>query len=97
LDASKITMQKLADLLARMTGQPVLDSTGLTGVFDFKLEWSPDETQKLLPQGETAPVAGSGPSIFSALQDQLGLKLESRKGPVEVLVVDRVERAPSEN
>jgi uncharacterized protein (TIGR03435 family) len=75
----------------------VLDSTGLTGVFDFTLEWSADETQKLLPQGETAPTAGSGPSIFSALQDQLGLKLESRKGPVEVLVVDRVERAPSEN
>jgi uncharacterized protein (TIGR03435 family) len=97
LDASKITMQKLADLLARMTGQPVIDSTGLTGVFDFKLEWSPDETQKLLPQGETAPAAGSGPSIFSALQDQLGLKLESRKGPVEVLVVDRIEKVPTEN
>jgi uncharacterized protein (TIGR03435 family) len=96
LEATKIPMQKLADLLARLTGQQVLDATGLKGVFDFTLEWSPDETQKMPPPDDGAAV-GSGPSIFSALQEQLGLKLEGRKGTVEILVLDHIEKAPTEN
>jgi uncharacterized protein (TIGR03435 family) len=65
----------------------VEDRTGLRGVFDFDLAWTPDET---------AATDLSGPSIFTALQEQLGLKLESTKGPVEVLLIDNVER-PTED
>lgn len=94
LEASKITMQKLADLLARMVGRQVVDETGMKGVFDFTLEWSPDETQETTSRDEVAP-PGSGPSLLVALREQLGLNLEGRKGPVEILVVDHVEKAPN--
>jgi uncharacterized protein (TIGR03435 family) len=97
LQATATTIQKLADLLARMTGQPVINETNLNGAFDFNLEWSPDETEKLNGPVEGAPAAASGPSLFAALQEQLGLKLEGRKGPVDVLVVDHIERMPTEN
>ena len=90
LEATRVTMQKLTDLLARQAGLPVVDSTGLKGVFDFTLTWSPDE-------GATTDGGASGPSIFTALQEQLGLKLESGKGPVEVLVVDHMEKVPTRN
>ena len=63
-----------------------MDRTGLKGFYDFLLTWTPDEAQADAP----------GPSLFTAIQEQLGLKLESTKGPVEILVVDRAER-PSEN
>lgn len=94
-EATGITMQKLADLIARQAGRPVSDATGLQGVFDFTLEWDP---QADLQVG-TSDVAGSiqGASIFTALQEQLGLRLESGNGPVEVLVVDRMEKAPTQN
>jgi uncharacterized protein (TIGR03435 family) len=94
-EATGITMQKLADLIARQAGRPVSDATGLQGVFDFTLEWDP---QAALRVG-TADGAGGGQgaSIFTALQEQLGLRLESGKGPVEVLVVDRMEKMPMQN
>jgi uncharacterized protein (TIGR03435 family) len=94
LEATKITMQKLADLLGRITGQPVTDATGLKEVFDFKLEWSPLEVPKMTMQddGEVG-----GLSISSALEEQVGLKLVGRKGPVEVLVIDHLEKVPTEN
>jgi uncharacterized protein (TIGR03435 family) len=91
LEATRITMQKLADLLSRQAGLPVVDSTGLKGVFDFTLTWSPDEAAATPTDGAAAP------SIFTALQEQLGLKLESGKGPVEILVVDHMEKAPTGN
>jgi len=94
LEANKIAMQKLADLLARLVGLPVIDSTGAKGVFDFTLQWSPDEAPKM-DGSETAGVAG--PSIFTALEEQLGLKLTREKGPVEILIVDRIEKAPTGN
>jgi len=82
-------------MLSQRLGRPVIDKTGIKGMFDFHLEFAPDETT-----GGTAPpdvaTDPSGPSIFTAVQEQLGLKLESAKGPGEVLVIDRVER-PSEN
>ena len=89
-EATKVPMQHFADLLARFMHQQVVDETGLAGVFDFALEWSPDE---MSAEASASP----GPSIFTALQEQLGLKLEGRKGPVEVLVVDHIEKAPTEN
>jgi uncharacterized protein (TIGR03435 family) len=80
----------------------VIDKTGVNGTFDFHLEYTPDETLGRTPAGgDAAGQAGalpdtSGPSIFTAVQEQLGLKLDSGSGPVDVLVIDRVER-PSEN
>jgi uncharacterized protein (TIGR03435 family) len=85
-EATKIPMPHFADLLARFLVRQVVDETGLKGVFDFTLEWSPEEMK-----------TGDGASLFTALQEQLGLKLEARKGPVEVLVVDHIEKAPTEN
>jgi uncharacterized protein (TIGR03435 family) len=84
--------------------RPVIDKTGITGMFDFHLEFAPDETTAGVaspfapvggPQGGPSDPAG-GPSIFTALQNQLGLKLESAKASGEFLVIDHVER-PSEN
>jgi uncharacterized protein (TIGR03435 family) len=72
--------------------RPVLDATGISGVFDFGLEWSPQETAANAPDAN----APAGPSIFTALQEQLGLKLESAKGPVEIIVIDHAEK-PTDN
>ena len=96
LEAHKITMQKLADLLARGTGHQVVDGTGVKGVFDFTLQWTPEEAPRLEPD---AGAAGGepGPPLSSALREQLGLRLETRKGPVDVLVVDHMERVPTAN
>jgi uncharacterized protein (TIGR03435 family) len=95
-EATKITMPKLADLIAKQAGRPVTDATGLQGVFDFTLEWSPQADLRV-GTADAAPADNQGPSIFTALQEQLGLRLESGKGPVEVLVVDRMEKMPTEN
>jgi uncharacterized protein (TIGR03435 family) len=87
----------LANVLSQQLGRSVVDKTGLTGTYHFNLEWTPDPSEPHGPgdPGQPAPDP-SGPSIFTALQEQLGLKLESQKGPVEVIVIDRVEK-PSEN
>lgn len=85
LVARKVTMGMLAAQLAgRVLDRPVLDRTGIGGEFDVDLEWTRDESPD------------SGPSIFTALQEQLGLKLETQKGVVDVLAIDHVER-PSAN
>jgi uncharacterized protein (TIGR03435 family) len=96
LPARNTTMGDFVSILQRaILDRPVVDKTGLKGRFDFDLEWAPDETQF----GGEVPVApGDAPSapLFSAIQQELGLKLEATKGPVEALVVDDVER-PSAN
>jgi len=97
LEASHIPMRKLTDLFARMIGLPVVDATGLEGVFTFTLDWTPDETQRLAPPDEGVAPNPAGTSLFTAVQEQLGLKLEGKKGPVEILVVDRMEKMPTEN
>lgn len=79
----------LVTALSRNLGRLVIDKTGLTGRYDFKLEWTPDPGQ--MPSSDVAPVE-SGPTIFTALQEQLGLKLEAQKGPVDVYVIDHVEK-----
>jgi uncharacterized protein (TIGR03435 family) len=73
----------------------VEDKTGLLGVFNFTLTWAPDDFAS--GQLPASPIPDLGPSIFSALQEQLGLKLEARKIPTEILVVDHAEKAPIEN
>jgi len=98
LKAVSAPMNQVIPMLARMLGRTVVDKTGLTGKYDIDLQWTPDETQLagLSPEARAASSDASGPSIFTALQEQLGLKLESQKGPVEVFVVERAEK-PSEN
>jgi uncharacterized protein (TIGR03435 family) len=90
----------LANQLGQLLGRSVIDKTELAGNYDFKLEWTPDEGERRMiraPGGDApAPAETAGPSIFTAVQDQLGLKLESTKGPVEILVIERAEKA-SEN
>jgi uncharacterized protein (TIGR03435 family) len=98
VEGQQMSMQMLADVLSRVSGRPILDKTGLTGTYDLKLEWTPDVTDgpiKVNP-AEPPPSDTSGPSLFTAIQEQLGLKLEAQKAPVDVYIVERVEK-PSEN
>jgi len=82
----------MAELARNLTGRvnrPVLDRTGLSGIHDFILRWTPENFQAVAPD---AGPSRDGTSIFTALQEQLGLKLDSQRGPVEFLVIDRVEQ-----
>ena len=90
-----VTMEFLAQQLSMQMGRPVRDETGLTAEYDFKLDWTPD-TAPSANSVDTLSNAGTGPSLFTAMTDQLGLRLESAKGPVQVYVVEKIER-PSEN
>lgn len=95
LVAKGISMARLAETLSRDVGLAVVDQTGVEGVFDFKLSYDPSSTT---PSTDAAAASGdAGPSIFTALQEQLGLKLESKKMPVEYVVIDHAERVPAEN
>ncbi len=104
INGQGVELQMLTNQLSNQLGRPVLDRTGLTGHFDIKLEWTPDPGQSATslggapPPGVEAPPPPNpnGPSIFTAIQEQLGLRLESQKGPVEMIVIDRMEK-PSEN
>ena len=78
-----------------MTSRQVVDRTGLDGEFAFTLTWTPDEFQRPDPLGRP-PVDQTDTSLFTALQEQLGLRLDGGTGPVDVLVVDGAQR-PSEN
>ncbi|MGA3187753.1 MAG: TIGR03435 family protein [Bryobacteraceae bacterium] len=81
ISAKASTMDHFAQVLSRQVDYPVVNETGIEGLFDLKLEWTNADT---------------GPSIFTAIQEQLGLRLTSRKTPVDVIVIDHLER-PSEN
>ncbi len=93
IDARKITMSRFAEVLSRQMDLPVVDGTNLKGVFNLKLEWTPENARALRP-GDTS--IDSGLSIFTAIQGQLGLRLQSRKVATETLVIDHAEE-PSEN
>jgi uncharacterized protein (TIGR03435 family) len=95
LPARNATILQFAAMMQRtVLDRAVVDQTGLSGTYDFDLEWTPDENQfgGSLPRS----VEPTKPSLFAAMQEQLGLRLEATKGPVQALVIDRVER-PSEN
>ena len=85
MNATNLSMAGFAGFLAAGMDRPVIDHTAIKGEFDLKLEWSPDQATD-----------STGPSVFTALQEQLGLRLESNKGPVEILVVDSIDK-PTEN
>lgn len=87
------TIKMLVDTLnnqPELSGRLIVDATGLQGNYNFKLSWTPDRDL------ETAPAETVGPSLFTALQEQLGLKIESKKAPVDCIVIDHVEE-PSAN
>lgn len=88
------TIGLLARELAQALGRVVVNKTGLTGRYDLTLRWTPDDAPPPLLNG--APDPNAPPGLFTAIQEQLGLKLESGKGPVPVLVIDHIEK-PSEN
>ena len=92
-----VPIAQLADMLSQRLGSTIVDKTGLTGKYDIKLRWQDEQSPASLP-GEPPPPPPdtSGPSIYTALQEQLGLKLEGAKGPVRILIVDRVAK-PSAN
>jgi uncharacterized protein (TIGR03435 family) len=102
-DIPAVSLDEFAKRLGGRLDRPVIDRTGITGLFDFHLEFAPDEAtpglRGPLPDGgdpNRPSDQTGGQSIFTALQQQLGLKLEAAKGPVEFLVIDHVER-PTEN
>jgi uncharacterized protein (TIGR03435 family) len=87
IDAHHTDMDAFARILARSVDLPVVNHTGLEGIFNFKVTWTPERA---------ATRGAEGPSLFTALQEQLGLRLRAEKTPVPVLVIDRLEK-PTEN
>jgi uncharacterized protein (TIGR03435 family) len=102
----KVSIARMADVLANLMDRPVIDMTGLSGTFDIELNWAPDASEpnrfmkELGPGPNPEPAhaeSSDNPSIFVALQEQLGLRLEAKKSPVEILVIDHIEKVPTEN
>lgn len=101
-----VPISTLVTTLSAMTGRTIIDQTGLAGKYDFKLQWSPEDEmgaggvlkeEARSSTGPSAPAADSSfPPLLAAIQEQLGLKLESGKGPVDIVVIDHIER-PSAN
>jgi uncharacterized protein (TIGR03435 family) len=97
LPARNATMAQFASMLQRaVLDRPVVDRTNLPGRYDFDLEWTPDDTQFGGALPPVAPENAKRPDLFVALQQQVGLKLESSRAPVDTIVIDKVQR-PSEN
>ena len=94
LSAEHITMEKLADLVQRQLRMPVVDETGVKDAFSFTLEWSVERTRA--GDSADAALAATGPTLFTALPEQLGVKLENRKVQMAAYVLERAEK-PSEN
>jgi uncharacterized protein (TIGR03435 family) len=101
LAAGGMPLSQFANSLGMFAGRIVLDRTGLAGNYDITMTWTPDQMPR--PAGDGPPpqlngvaVDPNGPSLFTAVQEQLGLKLDSQRGPVETLVIDRAEK-PVEN
>jgi uncharacterized protein (TIGR03435 family) len=112
MQGGHMTMDRLADILSNQLGRPVVDMTGLTAEYDYTLDFSPEGLQ-MGPKGMPMPPPGAGggdrggpspdgardsaPTLFTAVREQLGLKLDARRGPVDLIVVDNAEKTPTEN
>jgi uncharacterized protein (TIGR03435 family) len=103
LESEGTNTEMLARFLSQQLGRTVVDKTGLSAIYDFTLQWTPDDAPPPMPGsadgGPPHSEGGSdavGPSLFTALQEQLGLKLEPTKGAVDVIVIDHID-PPSEN
>jgi len=101
------TMQQLADRLSSQLNRAVVDRTGIEGEYDFTLEWTMEAAGGTVPRTDPPPdeidmhnspvMSDPGLSIFRAIQTQLGLKLEAKRGPLEMLIVDQVDKTPTGN
>ena len=96
-----MNMASVANMIAAFLGHPVIDQTGLKGSYDFELAFAPEPPPSAIPSAGDSPVPSAadpiGPSLFAAVQSQLGLKLEAKRGPVEVIVIDHAEKVPTAN
>jgi uncharacterized protein (TIGR03435 family) len=90
VQGTKITMAQFADSLSSVLNRPVKDLTALPGIYDIEIRWTPD----MPASADPSDLPGS---VYAAVQDLLGLRLQVQKVPAEVLVVDRAERVPAEN
>ena len=112
--ASMRSLPQLADMFGNQLGFPVIDRTGLSGNYDFTLDFAPEPGQGPMPGlppppppqggGDSGPGRGGlagdtsdAPSLLTAVQEQLGLKLEKKKGPLDILIIDHAEKTPAEN
>jgi len=107
-EGRKLSAALMADVLARFTDRPIVDMTNLMGVYDFVLDLAPEDFRAMgiraaIASGVALPPqillqmeSASGDSLFNAVE-KLGLKLESRKAPIEVLVIDHAEKTPTDN
>jgi uncharacterized protein (TIGR03435 family) len=105
IEATRSSIENLIQSLSPQVGRTIIDRTGLPGDYDYTLKWTPEMGGGPMMRGPDGGPAGSdnagapdaaGPSLFTALQEQLGLKLEPQKGPVDVIVIDRID-PPSPN
>ena len=94
-----VSSSVFAQTLSLFLGRPVLDQTGIDGLFNFDLKWAPDETERQLGPAPSIEINSSDqlPSLFAALQEQLGLRLVGQKKSVEMFVIDHIEQTPIEN
>jgi uncharacterized protein (TIGR03435 family) len=97
IEARSVQIGNLTKILSDRMGRPVIDQTGLKGYYDFTLEFAADEPAAAPSGDRPAEVADPGANLLTALREQLGLRLEPRRAPVELLVLDRVEKIPAEN
>jgi uncharacterized protein (TIGR03435 family) len=102
----RVSMKELAKILSNWLDRPMVDLTGIDGVYDVDLKWSGWEYERAAMAGAAGFAAFDGvatsysvdhPTIFSEVRDKLGLRVQSGKGPVEVLIIDHIEKAPTEN
>ena len=92
------TMAELANGISNYAGRPVEDQTGLKGKYDFTLAFETDPSQPITPSdGSPADPSESGAGLFTAVREQLGLRLETKKSAIELLIIDRIEKVPTEN
>jgi uncharacterized protein (TIGR03435 family) len=95
LAAKQASIAQICNFLGIQYARPVIDQTGLTGKYDYHLEFAPENAP---PNAEGAAASGDpAPTLLMAIQDQLGLKLEAKKLPVDIVIVDRIEKTPTEN
>ena len=106
MSASDSTVEQIVGILSNQLGRPVTDATGLKGKYDFTLTFTGDvpggrgPSMSVSMDGGPAPAPppeSDAPTIFAAVQQQLGLKLEAKKGDVDIFVIEHVEKNPTEN
>jgi uncharacterized protein (TIGR03435 family) len=97
-------LSKLTAMLGGQLDRPVLDKTGLSGIYDFNIEYSIDLSRSLLPPGFSPTTAAPGdsaspplPDLAAAVQQQLGLRLTPSRARIDVLVIDKAEKVPTDN